>query len=481
MKNTILLIAILFGISANAQDCSCTDHFNWVKKTFEENDAGFRFAVDRKGEAAYQKHNETFAEKVKTITDKDTCLYALYDWLKFFRNGHIDIDMVRDNNQQVLAQPVVEAKPNWEKYKGTDKQLKKYMAGIKQDSYEGIWKSDPYTLAIVKEGKGYIGFILDGGSTAWQKNQIKLKLNAVGDKMGGVYYLRNYSEYKLDDVKMIGYNTISLGNFTLKRDNPKVPDSNEIKSYLELINANGPLMQQYSDKTLVLRIPSFNGDSKKAIDSVINANRDKILKTQNLVVDIRYNGGGSDGSYAEIIPFLYTNPIRVVTTQFLSTPLNNTRMQEYLAEEGISEEEKSEVNTMIKRLNDNIGGYVGWNDEKVFVQKLDTIYPFPKNVAILINGGNGSTSEQFLLAAKQSSKTKLFGTTTAGVLDISNMHSVTSPCGVILRYCLSKSLRIPDMAIDDKGIQPDYYLDDEIPQQHWVQYAEDSFENNNDK
>lgn len=481
MKNAILLIAILFGISVQAQDCSCTDHFNWVKKTFEENDAGFKFAVDRKGAGAYQKHNEAFAEKVKSITNRDTCLYALYDWLKFFRKGHIDIDVVRDNTQQAPAQPANESKPNWEKYKGNEKQVKKYLAGIKQDSFEGIWKSEPYTIAIVKEGKGYVGFILDGGNTVWQKGQVKMRLTTNGKKIGGVYYLRNYSEYKLEDVQLIGYNTIALGSFMLTRDNPKLPNSRQIKNYLELVDANGPVMQQHSDKTLVLRIPSFEGNNKKAIDSVITVNRHKILKTPNLVVDIRNNGGGSDGSYAEIIPFLYTNPVRIVSTQFLSTPLNNARMEEYLAEEGISEEEKEEVNTMLKRLNDNMGGYVGWNDEKVYIQTLDTVHQFPKNVAILINGGNASTSEQFLLAAKQSSKTKLFGTTTAGVLDISNMYSTTSPCGVILRYCLSKSLRIPDMAIDDKGIQPDYYLDDEIPQQQWVQYAEDSFEYKNNK
>ena len=39
-----------------------------------------------------------------------------------------------------------------------------------------------------------------------------------------------------------------------------------------------------------------------------------------------------------------------------------------------------------------------------------------------------------------------------GVLDISNMHFVKSPCGKIeLGYCLSKSYRIPEMAIDGKG------------------------------
>ncbi len=481
MKNIILFIAVLYGSGTFAQDCSCTDHFNWVRKTFEENDAGFRFAVDRKGEAEYRNHNEVFADKVKSITDKDTCLTTLYEWLKFFRKGHIDIDVVRDNTQQANVQPVTDSKLNWERYKVTGNQIKKYFDGIKQDSFEGIWRSEPYTIGIVKQGTGYIGFIIDGGATVWQKNQIKLRLTADGKKVGGVYYLRNYSEYKLEDVQMIGYNTISLGSFTLTRVNPAIQDTPQVKSYLELSNANGPLMQQYSDKTLVLRIPSFNGDYKRAIDSVMVANRDKILRTLNLVVDIRYNGGGSDGSYAEIIPYLYTNPIRVVATQFLSTPLNNQRTEEYMGYEGITEDEKAEVQAMLTRLNDNLGGFVGWSDEAVYVQKLDTVHPFPKNVAILVNGGNASTSEQFLLAAKQSSKTKLFGTTTAGILDISNMHSVTSPCGIILRYCLSKSLRIPDMAIDDKGIQPDYYLDSSIPRQDWVQYAEDSFENKHDK
>jgi C-terminal processing protease CtpA/Prc len=103
---------------------------------------------------------------------------------------------------------------------------------------------------------------------------------------------------------------------------------------------------------------------------------------------------------------------------------------------------------------------------------LDTVYSYPENVGIIINEANGSTAEQFLLEAKQSRKVKLFGVTTFGVLDISNMYFVDSPCKEFqLGYSLSRSMRIPDFTIDEKGIQPDYYLDRTIPPYEWTDFV----------
>lgn len=101
----------------------------------------------------------------------------------------------------------------------------------------------------------------------------------------------------------------------------------------------------------------------------------------------------------------------------------------------------------------------------------------PKHVAVIINENNGSTTEQFLLAAKQSKKVKLYGVTTMGVLDISNMYFIDSPDKAFkLGYCLSKSYRIPDMAIDGKGIMPDYYIDKSIPDEQWLSFVQNILE-----
>ena len=93
-------------------------------------------------------------------------------------------------------------------------------------------------------------------------------------------------------------------------------------------------------------------------------------------------------------------------------------------------------------------------------------------MAIIIHEGNGSTTEQFLLAARQSKKVKLYGTTTYGVLDISNMHYVPSPCSDFqLGYSLSRSMRLPDLAIDDVGIQPDFFIHREVPVHDWIDFV----------
>lgn len=52
------------------------------------------------------------------------------------------------------------------------------------------------------------------------------------------------------------------------------------------------------------------------------------------------------------------------------------------------------------------------------------------------------------------------------------MNFVKSPCGEFeLGYSISKSYRIPNMTIDSKGIQPDYFLDSEIEEFDWLDYV----------
>lgn len=477
MKKKLLIISIISISNLSfGQTCNCSDSYSWLKETFEKNDAGFQYVIDMKGETDYKKHCDLYAGKVKTVTNKDTCTKELTNWLRYFRRGHLWLQYIGKTDEQKKEATDKEKIRNqfkdWEKYTYNEKEFNSYISQLKTPGLEGIWTSPPYKIGVRKVKNEYIGFILEADGVYWSKTQIKFKIKEDKGKLSATYFMQNHNPAEIKEVVLIGNNYLSMEFIFLKRVSPVFPSDISIDRYLKFQETTVPLFERLSDKTVILRIPSFDPSQKKQIDSLIHANLKTITKTENLIIDLQNNGGGSDGSYREIIPLIYTNPIRVVGMELLSTPLNNKRMEEFVNDPEASAEEKKWAKEAVGKLNKNLGKFVNLDSSIVNFETSDTSYIYPKKVGIIINGGCGSTTEQFLLAAKQSKKVKLFGTTTFGSLDISNMFSVKSPCNDYeLGYCLSKSYRIPDFTIDGKGLQPDYYLDKEIPKYEWIDFV----------
>ncbi len=473
----VLVSFLLIPAFAVAQPCDCNKNFEWLKKTFEENDAGFLYALQQKGRQAYEDHNKRIAEKIKSAKTLNECTPLLSEWLRFFRSGHVGMRLLQQPSPAAnAAQNGRQQFTNWETNHINTTEFKKYLDKTKTPGYEGIWQTPPYSIAIKKVGDQYIGSILESGADTWTPGQVKLKFSVKENEASSVFYMRDHSPVESGNVALIGNNHLQIGNFNLTRTYPLMDDETKYEQYFKMLGAQKPYMELLNNNTLYFRIPSFQDSEKKAIDSVINANRQKILSTKNLIIDIRNGTGGSDASYKEILPFIYTNPVRTVGVEYLSTKLNNQRMLDFInkPEYGFDEEGKQWAKTAYEKLDKALGKFVNINESNVTIDKYDTIYPYPQNVGIIINQGNGSTDEQFLLAAKQSKKVKLFGTTTRGVLDVSNMYFVNAPCNEFeLGYSLTRSMRIPEFTIDDKGLQPDFYLDKSIPPYEWTQYVND--------
>lgn len=463
---TWIILLCPYYLFAQDNKCNCKENFKWVKETFEKNDAGFEYGLQQKGKEAYEKHNYSILQKIKKATSKEDCAQLMQDWLLFFRKAHFSISPIYNGS----GKEDKKEKSGWPSVIVTEEQIKKGSSN-NTDPFEGIWQTGAYTIGITRENNKYNGVILKSSNNAWKPNLVKFTIDKDGS---GVYYLGDFSPYRFDKAEFIGKNTLRLGDFFLGRIYPELKDDESIAFYAKVMRADLPFIQKLSDKTLLFRIPSFNGQQKSLIDSLLASNDQLIKATDNLIIDIRNNGGGDDVCYEKIIPYLYTNPIRIVNMELLSTPLNNKRMEGYLSIPDLSEKNKKEVNDALAILNANLGKFVNpWGGNLVDIQKLDNVLPNPKNVAIIINQKNGSTAEQFLLAAKQSKKVKLYGATTMGVLDISNIHFVNSPTNEFkLGYSLSKSYRIPGMAIDGKGIMPDYYIDKTIPDSQWLDFVQ---------
>jgi len=490
MKKIIALI-VLIQLSYNgfSQTCDCSSNLKWLTETFEKNDAGFQYVIDIKGENSYATHNKLYTEKALKISDLNECHTLLNNWTTFFREGHLNVQLIaqsQNTNDQIgpSDEEIIKKYENSEQFKIGKQEFDNYVDKLGNDAgFEGVWTLYSYTIGIIKDSinsdREYVGFIMNSESPYWQKNQVKLEIFKAKDgQLNLKYYDRDHRPSKFEKIEFYGRNKLLVGSsydlmtdmngLSFKRVLPKIVIKENVERYLNLLYANKPSIKKVSDNTVLMKVPSFSYSNKKYIDSLLNSNDNLIRSTENLIVDVRFNGGGADASYEKIMPYLYTNPIRRIGAAFLSTELNNKRMVEFINDSDRSDEKKMWEESL-QKLNKHIGEFVNLDESIVSIDTLKNVYANPKNVAILINGNCASTTEQFLLEAKQSKKVKLVGTTTMGVLDISNMYAVISPSKEFkLGYSLSKSYRIPAMTIDDKGIQPDYYFDKTIKPYEWI-------------
>ncbi len=477
----LLVLPFLFAGPLYAQPCDCPSTFAWMVSTFEQNDAGFQLVLDRKGEAAYAEHTDAMRKKVVGNTDLMTCTELLNDWLQWFRRGHIGIGPT-EQAMQAKAASTAEGNDGAPAARGrmiklNEAQLiKQWSKGKALDPFEGIWSMGPYRVALVKDDvrmNGMAAVILSSKNPNWKAGEVKAEFGSSNKGHEGTFYMGDHSPQPMTVQYVPGSTAVLEMNGLWVREYPATELKAEERVLVRSISADAPFIEQLSANTLYLRIPSFAFEQKVLIDSVLTDNDALIRSTENLIIDIRNGTGGSDASYAGLIPFIYSGPMRSVGVKLWATELNAAGYEAYADMFGRDTDDGRECLSIAASMRAALGTWVDMNDQEWSVDGSHTVSPFPQRVGILCNGGNGSTDEQFLLEARTSSKVKLFGHPTMGSLDVSNMRQVTSPDGCFqLGYTMSMSHRLPRMPVDVMGIQPDHYLDEGIPEMEWVGYVQ---------
>ncbi len=295
----------------------------------------------------------------------------------------------------------------------------------------------------------------------WKPGEVKVEFFEAHPQLSANLYLRDHSLWKtnarlISDAELIIGNTKFLN--TLKIDTLEQ----------RLLSTSSPLFLHLSNETALLRIPSFSYNKTDEINTLIKRNKKSILSHKNLIIDLRGNEGGSDYSWKEIIPFIYTNPIETIGVEFYSTPLNRS-----LHYDSLPFFRRIIAHKHIKKAKKNDGKFVVRNSFSI--QKLKTIHPKPQKVMVLVDEDCASSTEQFIFAAKQSTKTTIYGKQTFGALDVSNIVRVFTPDNCFLMsYCVTRTLRPAADRIDDIGIVPDVSIPDYTPKYKWIDFVVES-------
>lgn len=391
----------------------------------------------------------------------------LTEWVNFFKDGHTRISRRApvDTATATTASTAETQRVDW-----TETTVRRRLAalGRHRDPLEGIWRisGDRYRVGVLRAGAGtntFVAAVLTTTSEAWAPGQVKAMLNRTANgALTATYRIGDHNHTPLSlSGELVANGELlklseNLGVWTREWPAPLHPDA-----AARLFPSDELFLRRLSPTTFWLRIPDFDDGRFAPLKAALAAQADALATAPNLIIDLRNNGGGSDYVYGPISPLIYTRPVYSVGVELRATADNVALRREIIPKIVDSPDTVTQLQAQIRLMEQNLGKYVQPDRQPFSISRQEAVLPFPKRVAVLIDGA-GSTGEQFLLEARQSHKVTLFGQrNSAGILDFANVVDMDSPSGRFhLQWATSRSLRVPDDPVDPDGIAPDVRVPD---------------------
>lgn len=211
----------------------------------------------------------------------------------------------------------------------------------------------------------------------------------------------------------------------------------------------------------VLKIRSFDQGVESTVGSMLARYRSLLKSHRSWLIDVRGNSGGSDSVWQVLMPHLGIKSTTSFGVEFLATPDNVEANKRLLDATSPGSKTSGFLQATVDRMQSAAPSTYIRLDERLgkagtFTVTYDSDTFEPKEVVVLTDTGCASSCEEFLLAVRQSWRVKLFGQSSAGSLDYSNLrpHGLPSERRGIW-YATSRSLRLPAFPVDGRGIAPD--------------------------
>lgn len=462
-----MVFACGFAASGNSQNCHCSANLLFLEHSVEQDYSGFQDKVNASNIRSYDQFKDSLLRRVDSSSVGLPCYRLLQAYLRFFHEPHLNIFIRTVNGYLDSLRSMFRNEPrvpiNIDSLKGA-------WASGSGAPLEGIWKlGDTYQLALIKDlatPGDYIGVVLKADSICWFPGQVKIRVKSLpGNKFDLTFYGRDHTP--LSPMSIVRPNSIIIDGYgTLTKVFPQA----DVGAIADSVVDEPVSFRVLSKDACLLTIRSFDQALAKTTDSLIKANRDLIVGTENLIIDLRGNGGGVSDSFFSLFPLIYTKSIPLDDLYLRSSQGNIDLFQKFLENPALPRVKKEAMQDFIDSLKAQPG-------KMVLVRKgsaieLDSILQKPKRIGVLIDYGCASATEAFLIDCHYSSKVTMFGSRTHGALDHTEVGDYRSmPCPYIYYLCPvgKRGLKIYP-AIDNIGIQPDVKLDASTP--NWIAYVE---------
>ncbi|HSD13718.1 MAG TPA: S41 family peptidase [Flavobacterium sp.] len=465
MRIFITLGLLLVTVNLFGQNCDCLSELSHVITYFENNNPAFQKIKNNPKD--YMKYRQE-SEKLKTATklekDSDRCIVYLDRYVSLLKDHHSDIGFQMTRTDLSTPELIAKFKSSknylqFEKASIDTVQLIPLLRAKKTSDIEGIYSDG---------GKIVFG-IIKKEHTLNQYQGVVLKKNKLLE-VGHVLLELTQTESQMFDVN---YNVGLLGfNFNRIFKNLKI-ENGQITNFgfSKIHSGSASNEKEYEFKTVndsvnYLRLSSFDHKLTDQLDSFYN-DIDKLIQAKPyLIIDLRNNGGGSEKSYLNLLPYAYTRPLKIDATSVWVSPDNIKRYEE-IASDGNTE--------LIERMKKaKPFTFIPYSEKGSDTWTLETSTTYPKKIALLFDRGTASAAEGMILYFLQSDKVITIGDNSGGYIGYGNVMPGQTPCG---KY----TIRSTTTKYEEKskyefvGIEPMHKV---AKEKDWISYAMSLFSKN---
>ncbi|MDP4272270.1 MAG: S41 family peptidase [Bacteroidota bacterium] len=446
-------LILFFGITQAQTDCNCKENLIILNNALKDNYAGYQYKTSGVNGIRLNTLFQQLLEKAEAKQYQNyNCARLLEAYITAFEDKHTRINYL--GLRHFTKKLSDEAKDTL--FDAISDKISINIDSLlqsKKDStnfLEGMYTNKEDTCVVLKRENllhDYVGILINSNKKYWKKGEVMFELKQNKKKQYDYFfYDKLHSLESRRDIRVSHLNIDNWVRISHETNNPR--------KFENLISHD----QRDCDSTLYLALPTFTSSYKSTITDFLHMNKQRLQNTPNLILDLRGNVGGSDDTFAELIPYLYTNPI---VRKGVKVYCSQNTIEKY--QEQLIEGDNPFLKNLTKRMKANVGRFIPLHETSKLSIKLDTVFLYPKHIYIIVDRYCASSAEEFILIAKQSAKAKILGENTAGCLDFSNVMSYipskdTGATWWNLDYASTISQRLPETSLDEKGIAPDVYL-----------------------